>query len=192
MTQVIFNNPVALGVLTLALIGVILWQATLPYKVVAQINRGKRLLFPPIERFKRPLVKQARKVSPTLATVLQGVIPHLIHDKGRTNDDEYIKTWECSRREAFDRLKDAGLNPNVASSLKRRPGSHGQNPPMQLSVLSMVQYHDDGTQTEFYVFDNGNGSVDIYAHNETSITDPKGHLNNPQVDGDPKGVLSAV
>jgi len=185
----IFSNPVAYAALVVAILAVVAWQATIGFGTAWRMNRAKQLLFPVADRFRRPLVRHVRRVSPTAAGVLNGAIPHLIHEKGRSTDAEYLETWAARPGTAFDRLRAAGFVPNLASSLKRRPGSHGDDPPMQLSVLSMVYYHNDGTQTEVYLFDNPDGTLDVYGHNETSVTDPRGHLSDEQRDGDPRGVL---
>lgn len=186
----LFTNPAAYAALVVAILGVIAWQATIGFGTAWRINRAKQLLFPPLDRFRRPLVRRVRRHSPTAGTVLNGTIPHLIHEKGRSDDAEYLETWACRPGEAFARLSKAGFEPNLASSLKRRPGPLNGAP--ELSVLSMVYYHDDGTQTEAYLFDNADGTLDVYGHNETSVTDPRGHLSDPQADGDPRNVVPAA
>jgi hypothetical protein len=183
----VFSNPLAYAGLIVVLVAVVAWQATITYSRAARINRIKRFVFPLADRFRRPLVRQARRVSPALGAFLNGVIPHLIHEKGRTSDAEYLETWKADLPAVFDRLSKTGFDPNVASSLKRRPAPVAGA--YQYSALSMVYYHGDGTQTEVYVFVNGDGTVDIYAHAETSVTDPEGHLSDPQRDGDPRGVI---
>jgi len=182
----LFTNPLAYAALVVAVVAVVAWQATIGFGTAWRINRAKQLLFPVADRFRRPLVRHVRRYSPTAAGVLNGVIPHLIHEKGRTTDAEYLETWAARPGTAFDRLRAAGFVPNLASSLKRRPGSHGTP---KLSILSMVYYHEDGTQTEAYLFDNPDGTLDVYGHLETSVINPRGHLSDEQRDGDPRGVL---
>jgi hypothetical protein len=55
-----------------------------------------------------------------------------------------------------------------------------------------VWHHVDGKQTEAYLFRNNDGSTDLYAHVETSVDDPLGHLTDEQLDGDTRGVLKDV
>lgn len=186
----VFSNPLAYAALIVALVAVVAWQASIGFKTAWKINQGKRVLFPLADRFRRPLLRRLRRHSSAVATVVGGVIPHLIHEKGRSDDAEYLETWACRPGTAFNRLRDAGFVPNVASSLKRRPGP--LNGAAELSVLSMAYYHDDGTQTEVYLFDNADGTLDAYAHHETSVTDPEGHLSDPQADGDPRGVVPSA
>jgi len=157
---------VIIGAITLLAFGVIQYQRTLSWTEHRQYHRVKKRVLPWLDR----------------------VWPHAIHEKGGTDDPEYIATWECSLREAYDTLSKAGLEPNLLSSLKRRPDG--------LSDLHMVTYHDDGTQTEVYCFTAGANDrrdvVDVYAHHETATTDPEGHLSDTQRDGDPRGVLDGV
>jgi hypothetical protein len=186
----IFSDPLPYAALIVTLVAVVAWQASIGFGTAHRINRFKRAVFPLADRFRRPLVRRVRRHSPTLATVLNGTIPHLIHDKGRHDDPEYLETWACRPGEAFTRLSKAGFSANVASSLKRRPAPVEGS--VQYSALSMAYYHDDGTQTEVYAFDNPDGTIDVYAHHETSVTDPEGHLSDPQADGDPRGVVPSA
>jgi hypothetical protein len=55
-----------------------------------------------------------------------------------------------------------------------------------------VFYHDDGKQTEAYIFANSDGSSDVYVHVETATTDPDGHLTDEQLDGDVRGRVRAA
>jgi len=157
---------VIIGAITLLAFGVIQYQRTLSWTEYRQYHRVKKRVLPWLDR----------------------VWPHAIHEKGGTDDPEYITTWECSLQEAYGTLSKAGLEPNLLSSLKRRPDG--------LSDLHMVTYHDDGTQTEVYCFTAGANDrrdvVDVYAHHETATTNPEGHLSDEQRDGDPRGVLDGV
>jgi hypothetical protein len=44
-------------------------------------------------------------------------------------------------------------------------------------------------QTEAFLFANDDGTTDVYAHHEVSVTDPDGHLEARQRNGDPRGVV---
>jgi hypothetical protein len=56
-----------------------------------------------------------------------------------------------------------------------------------------VCYHDDGTQTEVYLFPSPSGNVtDVYAHVEGAITDPEAHLTEDQRHGDARGAYAAI
>ena len=157
---------VVIGAITLLAFAVIQYQRTLSWREYRQYHRLKK------------------RVLPWLAYVWT----HAIHEKGGTDDPEYIATWSCTLKQAYDTLSKAGLEPNLLSSLKRRPDG--------LSDLHMVEYHDDGTQTEVYAFTAGANSradsVDVYTHHETATTDPKGHLTDEQRNGDPRDVLDGI
>jgi hypothetical protein len=56
-------------------------------------------------------------------------------------------------------------------------------------VAHLVWTHDDGTQSEAYLFRGADGGIDIYSHGEPSVTTPKEHLEGEQIDGDPRGVV---
>jgi len=48
-------------------------------------------------------------------------------------------------------------------------------------------------QTEAYAFVNPDGTMSVYAHEEPSVLRPRAHLDgSKQVDGDPRGVVSAA
>lgn len=56
-------------------------------------------------------------------------------------------------------------------------------------------YDPDDTewQLHVYLFDNGDGTTDLYAHKETSAEkDPYGHVTDPQTHGDPDGIVKDV
>jgi hypothetical protein len=45
-------------------------------------------------------------------------------------------------------------------------------------------------QHHVYLFDNDDGTADVYGHKETSAeSDPYGHVMDPQVHGDPNGIV---
>lgn len=163
------RTALIISLVSLAAIALIYYQRTLSWTEYRTLHRLKRRLLPPLNLF----------------------WPHAVHDKGRVEDDEFIESWPVALRSAFTTLRDLGLEPNLASSLKRRPIAPDSSE-TELSDLSMVLYHDDGTQTEVYVFANGDGSVDVYSHHETATTDPEGHLNDEQQDADPRGVLEGA
>jgi len=64
---------------------------------------------------------------------------------------------------------------------KRRPDG-------SLSILHFVWMHEDGHQSEVYVFADGS----LYAHLETAVTDVEGHLSDGIEPGDVRGVLADV
>jgi len=157
------TDPVPLAVLTLILAAAVHYQRGLTWTEYREIHRLKRRLFPRLDR----------------------VWPHFVHEKGDVDDPEYLTTRPQSPRTVWKQLVSEGASPHVIASLKRREWPDGS---VDYSVAHAVWTHDDGTQTEAYLFHAPTGT-DVYAHRETSVTDADGHLSDPQTDGDPKGVV---
>ena len=178
-------EPAAWIALSLVMYALLRWQRTLSYHEYTAIHRVKRRILPLIDRLSRPIIRGVRRQSPALGSVARFTIPHLIHEKGDRSDDEYVATWELSRRDLYGAITGEGWSPHVLSSLKAR--SYAAE--LQYSDIHAVYQHDDGTQTEIYTFTNPDGTHDIYAHHETSVVDPKGHLTDDQRDGDPRDVV---
>lgn len=108
-----------------------------------------------------------------------------VNDKRGRTDAEYLRTVETDVRATVGRLRAGVGSLHLISSIKRRPADHGD----PLTAAHVVWTHDDGSQTEAYLFRNDDGTTDAYAHHETSVADPDGHLTDPQHDGDPRGVV---
>lgn len=126
-----------------------------------------------------------RGVLPLINIVAPGRIL-LVSDKGGRDDPEYLVTVEGSVREVVGSLRDAGASLHLLNSLKRRPDTHGD----PLTAAHVVWFVDGtGEQVEGYLFRNDDGSVDVYAHTETDVADPLGHLTDAQTDGDAHGVV---
>ena len=100
------------------------------------------------------------------------------------DDAEYIDTVEPTVRDTFETLTAAGGSPHLLNSIKRLPDG-------RYSASHVVCIHSDISQTEAYLFDTDGGTL-VYAHHETSVLDPEGHLSDPQTDGDPRGVVAAA
>lgn len=144
------------------------WQSDLSWPEYRTAHGIRRLLFPVLQR-RAPL----------------GFDSFVNRKRGRT-DDEYLRTVDADVRATVGRLRAGGGSLHLISSLKRRPADHGD----PLTAAHVVWTHDDGSQTEAYLFANDDGTTDAYAHHETSVADPDGHLTDPQHDGDPRGVVT--
>jgi hypothetical protein len=162
------NDPVIIAVITLVVAAVTRWQMGLSWTEYRQVHRLKRRFFPLLDR-----------VSP-------GGFDSFVNEKGYRDDDEYFRTESRSVKAVWKTLVRQGGSPHLVSSIKRREAPDGSD----LSAAHVVWTHDDGTQTEAYLFENGDGSTDIYVHHETATTDVDGHLSDPQTDGDPRGVVT--
>jgi len=162
--DLVLGNPILSTALLVAVLAIVAYQRTLSYREYATIHTVKTLVF----RVLDPIA--TRRGRP------------LINDKGGREDAEYLTEWDGTPRDVLTTLSAEGWDYHLVSTDKRRPDG-------TLDSGHAVTYHDDGRQTEVYVFDNGD-STDVYAHVETSTTDPDGHLSDPQKDGDPRGVVT--
>lgn len=112
----------------------------------------------------------------------------LVTTKQYRNDDEFLRTTSFSPRVLAKRFKQAGLDQHIIAGSKRRKTPDGK----QWAHSHYAYQHDDGTQTEVWIYPNSDNSTDIYAHNEESVFDPDGHLETPFTPGDPRGVLDNI
>jgi hypothetical protein len=136
----------------------------------------------------RMLHRLKRGVFPLLDRTRLGNVVLLVSDKGGRDDGEYVATVQGGVRETAQSLRDAGGSLHLLNSLKRRPGDRGD----PLTDAHVLWTMDDGHQVECYLFDNDDGTVDVYCHTEASVSDPLAHLTARQEDGDGYGVLPPV
>jgi len=145
------------------------YQSSLTWPEYRAAHRLKRGLFPPLRR-------------------LVGDRILLVSDKGGREDAEFVATIDSSLLRLTDQFRAAGFSLHLLNSLKRRPAEHGD----PLTVAHLVYTHDDGMQTECYLFRNDDGTLDVYAHFEPGTDTPLEHLTGPQSDGDVRGVVGDV
>jgi hypothetical protein len=162
--QLVLGSTVLLILLRIIIHWLVAEQARLTYPEYQTIHTVKTLLF----RIADPWA--SRRGRP------------LINDKDGREDAEYLTAWDGSPRDVLTTLHAEGWDYHLISTDKRRPDG-------TLDGGHAVLYHDDGRQTEVYVFDAGHGMTHVYVHVETATTDPDGHLSDPQADGDPRGVV---
>jgi hypothetical protein len=146
------------------------YQTELSWSEFRMIHRLKRGLFPILN--KTPL----------------GNAILLVSEKRGREDAEYQATVSGGVRETAQALRKAGCSLHVLCSIKRRPDTRGD----PLTDAHVVWTMDDGHQVECYLFDNDDATVDVYAHTETGVSDPLGHLTDKQTDGDAYDVLPPV
>lgn len=120
-----------------------------------------------------------------LAPVVGNGFVLTLASKGGRDDAEFIQTRDASVREVVSKLRSSGGSLHLFASVKQRPDTHGD----PLSRAHVVWTYPGVTQTEAYLFANDDGTTDVYAHRETSVTDAVGHLTDKQTDGDPGGVV---
>lgn len=112
--------------------------------------------------------------------------------KGYREDEEYLTTVDASVKVVWQTLLDHGASPHLLNSIKRRGLPDGGSQYSQAHAVWTMPDSDDDThpeQVEVYLFDNGDGTTDAYAHFEGSVLNPRDHLYGGQTDGDPTGVV---
>lgn len=190
------TDPAILAILGGVLAVVLLWQRSLTWREYRTIHRVKARVFPVLSRLTPDAIPPRLRRVPLLGRVLSFAFAFdsFVNEKGYREDDaEYLRTDPRTVKQVFDRLVAAGGSPHLISSVKRREWPDGA---IQYSEAHVVWSHDDGTQTEAYLFgpvdDSGIGepATDVYVHHEISVTDPDGHLSRGQSDGDPRGVVT--
>ena len=153
--------PYAYAALLLIIIAAVAYQRTLGWRTYSKLHRLKVRYLPLIDRL-TPAFVVANKRAPG-------------------DDAEYLTTVTQPVQATFEQLTAAGGSPHLINSVKRLPdGSY--------SDAHVVWIHDDRSQTEAYLFD-AEGGTHVFAHHETSVLDPEGHLSDPQQDGDVRGVV---
>jgi hypothetical protein len=160
-----FDDPTLYAVLVLVITAVVLYQRTLSWPEYRRLHGIKRRILPVVDRYTSLFV---------------------VSRKGGHDDAEFIEHVDMSVEETFKRLVAAGGSPHLLNSLKVRETNAGR----QYSAAHVVWMHDDGTQTEAYLFDGPVGAgTHVYAHHEAGVRDAKAHLEGEQRDGDPRGVV---
>lgn len=167
LPEPIASDPRLYAALVAVLAVLLVAQRFLKWRTYSRLHRLKALVFPIAQRYVRVL---------------------LVSSKGYRDDPEYVATVPDSTRGVWRTLVEAGGSPHLLSSIKRRPLPDGGT---QLSSAHVVWVHNDGSQTEAYVFPAADGDgVDVYAHEEKAIVYPQEHLEGEQTDGDVRGVVT--
>jgi len=161
----LFNDPLAFAALTVAVVAILQYQRTLSFREYRTIHALKVQVLPIIDRHTNLFVV-SRKGTPEA-------------------DAEFLARHPMSVCETFGVLRDGGGSPHLINSIKVRPHNDGT----QFSAAHLVWTHDDGSQTEAFLFDAPPGGVDVYAHHEPGVTNVDKHLSGEQTDGDPRGVV---
>jgi len=162
------GNPELIAILAVVMRLALAYQRGLTWPEYRTLHAAKRVVFPILDRWE-----------PSGFT-------SFVNDKGGRRDAEYLRTVEVPYREVVTWLRSGGGTLHLISSVKRRPPDYGD----PLSIAHVVWTHADSTQTEAYLFRNDDTTTDVYAHHETSVADPEGHLSDPQTDADPRGVVT--
>ena len=168
----LLNNPYIVTGIALAVIVIYHYVKQMPYSEFVFVTQVKHRLFLLLQ----PLAKQ------------RGL--RLVTTKGyRENEDEFITTVDKSPKELAKQFKANNIDQHLIAGSKRRKMPNGS---FQWAHTHWTYQHDNGKQTEFWLFTNPDGTVDIQGHHEDSVFDPDGHLETPYTPGDPKGVLDPI
>lgn len=165
---VLTEHPELAFVLALILRAGLAWQGELTWYEYRTLHGLKRLLFPVLDR--------------------RLTFVSFVNPKGGRDDPEFLRTLDYSPAYVVGTLRQAGGSLHLINALKKRPASPLMGD--SLTAAHVVFTHDDGMQSEAYLFDNGDGTTDVYVHVETSVTDPVGHLTDAQTDGDARDVVA--
>ena len=169
--ETVFNNPTLMLALTIAIVLVHHYVKQMPYSEFVLLTQIKHRVF--------------AILAPFAAT--RGL--EITRTKGyRDDEDEYVATTDYTPRELAQLFKANGIVQHIISRSKRRETPNGR----QWTHSHWVYQHDNGKQTEIWLFVNPDGTTDIQAHYEESVFDPDGHLETPWTPGDPKGVLDPI
>lgn len=98
---------------------------------------------------------------------------------------EFVTTVDATPREVSQKLEAYGFDKHLIAGSKRRQTKDGK----QWAHTQWAYQHKDTQQTEVFIFPNGDNTTDIYAHVETSVYDPEGHLEDYQELGDTRGAF---
>lgn len=162
----IFANRILSSMLNKSVDSIVRYQRHLSYSQYRTHHRAKYATFRRLDPMGRRLGRP------------------LIREKGYRDHPEFVGTVELSP-ELTARSLSSRLSYHLLSTAKRRRTPWG----LQYSHAHLVRFHDDGMQTEVYLFDLPNGDADVYAHLETSVTDPENHHEGKQTPGDPRDVI---
>lgn len=163
--ELLAAEPLLAAALTLAILAVVGWSHTMTYTEFRLAHLAKCYLFDALDAVAR------RRLSRPLVHVKRG--------------RDYVRTVGHDPRRVAQYLHDRDATPHLVATAKARE-VEGRR---QWAHTQWVWFHDDGSQTEAYLFRDDDGATDVYAHHETAVTDPDGHLTDGQTHGDPRGVV---
>lgn len=161
--ETFLQNPEYIAVVTVLVFLVFSYQHSLSYREYIYANSVKGVIF----RLADPYFRKRGRP--------------LLREKGTKEvSDEYVTSVDKSLRGVYSAFRENGFTPHLIATTKISDG--------QLADVQMVFVHEDGKQTEVILFNRG-GTIDVYAHVETAVFDPDGHLTDGQQSGDPRGVV---
>lgn len=168
--ELILGHPLLSTALVVAVLAVVNYQAGLSYREFRLLHILKCRLFALMDPWAR---KRGRPLVKTKA--------------GPPDAPEYVTTVTATPRAVAQTISGA-FGPHLLATAKRRQTVDGP----QWSHSQWRQTHDDGRQTEVYLFPFGGGGTVVYAHVETQVEDPEGHLTDDVTPGDGRGAFKTA
>ena len=153
-----------------------LLEATIP-----AVRRAERFLGPEDD-----WVEDDRRILYEAAQRHLGHLHTFVREKGPA---DYVTTANASP-DAVERALMGPYQRNLASTRKYREHHNDGRQYAVGSFVTAVPAHDDGLarQHHVYLFPSPSGGTDIYAHEETRVTEGAEHLTDTQQEhGDPQG-----
>lgn len=140
-----------------------------------------------VERFFGPddqWVENFRQTSWRAAQKLLGDKHTFVRDKNRA---DYEYTAHVSPQRVAEALYAEGYQRNILSTVKTRNGTDFVHSAWVLDT------EDTEWQQDVFIWENADGTTDVYSHKEPSVRRPKAHLNlSTGVNGDPDGRVRDV
>lgn len=138
-----------------------------------------------IERQLSPADKWASKLRQTAYNAAQRILTPIIGVQFTREKErgDYITTTNANVKDVENALWDAGYQRNMLSTWKYRTVNGKRQ-----DIVSAWVYDPTNTPTQHdvYLFENDDGSVDIYGHKEPSVRNPSEHLDlSTGTHGDP-------
>jgi len=162
----VLSNPELVLIVTVLVLLVYQWQKGLSYHKYRYVHSFRVLLFRALD----PMARQYGRP--------------LVYEKA-TEGPEFVIGLSDSPKTVFHQLNSKEFSPHLIATVKSRV-VNGQE---QYCHSQLVYTHSDGRQTEAVLFVY-NGRCDVYSHVETSVTDPEGHLTDPQEAGDARDTIA--
>jgi hypothetical protein len=128
-------------------------------------------------------VKTLRQTAWQAAQRVYGHKHTFVRDKGRA---DYVTTVDAQPQRVVRALYAAGYQRNLLSTVKTRNGETAHS-------SWVLDTEDTEWQQDVFIWENDNGTTDVYSHKEPSVRNPTEHLDlSTGIHGDPDGRVRAV
>jgi len=168
--ELVLGNPALSAALTVVVLALVHYQSGLSYREFRAIHIVRCRVFALLNSWAR---KRGRPLVATAAP--PGESSAFVMHVGDTP------------RAVARRITDV-FGPHLVATVKRRETAEG----WQWAHSQWVQKHGDGLQTEVFLFAAPGIGTAVYAHVETSVTDPEGHITDAVRPGDGRGAFKTA